>query len=337
MKPEQLLYIQNLRFLKNKQQVLDIGRKIHLAHRALIDELEKKEISYSLEESWKYLTIFLPSWKIHTTKLIDYWINSASVDSIFEDKFSTNNILKQANLPVPKEISFEKDIAWNCSKSFSQIKNFCYQIGYPLIMKPNNWQRWRWIHVIYNEEILKKHFENFLAWEYKKDFAILQQFIKWKEIRVIYLAWKILVAYQKQPLKIIWDWEKTISQLIEEKQDITPNLLSQALKGLKDKWIKSNYILEDQKSLQVFDFINPACELDKEIKFSQQDEEFVKKIADAFWSDYFWLDLITNWDIKDWIILEINPKPAIFRAAKISPGFKKNFWKQICEYIIKSR
>ena len=335
-----ILYINNLNFLRNKEFLLnnyDPRFKIWAGEKILIKELERRGVEYSLDEYGYSMRIFLPNGGIHLTQWINYWLNTTSVTKFFTDKLRTSRILKEDWFNVPKEVVLQKQdsLFLNETNNFLNLKKFIDNVWYPVILKPNKGQKWEWIHIINNDEELEEFCSNYNEWIYGDNIAIAQEFIKWEEIRVIYLNWEILLAYNKTPFFIKGDGQRTIEDILN---DITLdwNLQEKA----KQQIIKFRYDLKDilskDEKLQVFEYINEASDTAQEKLFDLEDIDFVKKVANSFWANYFWMDIITNGKIRDWTIIELNSKPDVLWARKISKWFDDILWKKVLESILSS-
>ena len=333
-----ILYIKQLKYLKNKDFMLKNYNpefSIWVAERYIITELEKRKIFYELDKYGYCMRIFPPHKDVpHLTQWINFGLNSTSVVKIFQNKYLTNHILRQDWFKIPEEYILEKSNSkfYNERNDKNWLLKFSKEVWYPLIVKPHKWERWQLIKVIHSDKELSDFIKFYDEWWYGDNFAIFQNKVEWNEYRVIYMNWEVLLSYKKRPMFIVWDWSTTIWELIKQKEN-NKKASEEIREIIKSKGYNLSDILDNKQTLQIFEFINDSSEKDKEVPFSREDEDFVKSIAKSFWANYFGLDIISKWEIKDGTIIEINAKPDVLRARKVSPRFNKEFWPKAVDYI----
>ncbi len=337
---ENISYINNLKFLKNKWFIIknyDPRFSIWIPEKLLISQLEEKWISYSLDEYWYSMRIFLPDWTVHLTQGINYGLNNTSVVKFFEDKLRTSRILKEDWFKTPKEVILQKNKSSFVSEknNLSNVKKFIIGVWYPIIIKPNKGKKGEWVFVIHNDDELEKFYEQYNKWIYKDNIAIVQEFIKWDEIRAIYFDGEVLLGYKKEPFILQWDWTLTIKDLLKEKK-LTVTLYKESQEKIEAQWYHLSQVLQKWENIKVFEHINEASDVAQEVVIKEEDQRFIKKIAESFWANYFWIDIITSGEISAWTVIEINAKPDVLWARKISPTFNELFWKKLTDYILKN-
>lgn len=321
--------IKNLNFLRNKNWLLENTVKLKLSTRYLIQQLEKRQIFYICDEKGEQISIQKPSWEFHIVRWTDFWLNSNNIEKIFTNKALTGFLLSQHWIKCPQEIILNRE-----EKNWEQIKSFTQQNWFPLVMKPIDQKRWVWVYIIKTLKELKKYFLDF--WDDRNyQNAIFQNFVKWKEYRVLYLDWEILIVYEKVPFYIIWNWVESIKVLIEKNLKNKIKMISLAKKIIFHRWDDENKILNKWEKYQVFEVINDASAETIKKKSYSEDEIFLNNIAKCFWARYFWADIITTWKISQWSVIEINSRPAILWAMKDYPNFKNIFWEKIVDSILK--
>lgn len=329
MKAKTDSFLDYLKFLKNKSYLQKSWVKFKLSTKYLILELENRKIEYICDPKWEQISIFKPDWNIHIARWTDFWLNTNNIWKIFTDKSLSNFLLSQHWIKCPQEIILTRE-----EKNWEQIKSFAKQNWFPLVMKPIDQQRWVWVYIIKTLKDLKKYFLDF---SYDKNYqnAIFQTYIKWKEYRVLYLDGQILLAYEKVPFYIVWNWVQSIKVLIEKNLKTKKNMIFLAKKIIFHRWDNENKILKKWEKYQVFEVVNDASGETIKKNFYSEDEIFLKNIAKCFWARYFWADIITNWKISNWSVIEINSRPAILWAMKDYPSFKNIFWEKIVDSILK--
>ena len=333
---ENLWYLQSLKFLKNKDELLQLYNPrfpIAVAQKYLIAELEKRKISYSLDPYGYCLRIFSPNRETpHLMHGINFWLNATSVVKIFKDKILTNEILRQDGFTLPREYILEPkgNIFETPVNNYEGLLQFTEKVWFPLIVKPNKGERGNGVMLLSNLKELEQFYQEYSNGLFDEKIAVIQEKVKGNEYRVIYLDGEILLTYMKQPFTLVWDGKTTLEKLLYLR-----NLKEEALE--ETKWIlaKQGYLLTDipakDTQIQPYQFINDLSEQDQEVPFTEQDQEFLKKIAKSFWARFFWLDIISEWAIHEGSIIELNAKPDVLWARKISPEFNTKFWSKIID------
>lgn len=335
---ENLWYIQSLKFLKNKEEMLQKYNPnfwIAIAQKYIISELEKRKITYSLDPYGYCLRIFSPNKAFpHLMHGINFWLNPTSVVKIFQDKILTNEILRQDWFNLPREYILQPQgsVFESPINNYEGLCKFIEEVWFPLIVKPNKGQRGRGVTLLRNLDDLEKFYKKYTKDSFNDTIAVVQEKVKGTEYRVIYLDGEILLTYKKQPLTLIWDGEKTLEDLLSLR-----NLKNDDLEKTKQALGEQGYSLSDIPSrdskIQPYEFINDLSEQDQEASFTEKDQNFLKKIAKSFWARYFWLDIISEWPIHQWKIIELNAKPDVLWARKVSPSFNETFWSKIIDSV----
>ena len=340
---DNLNYISKLNYCRNKENILKSyinNANFSNGIKVIIEWLERKWIEYSLDEKyWRYMIIHFANWKNKVIESSNYWITSSVIYKIFEDKTHTSDILKMSWYKVPKQIMLMKrsSIFHNNTNNILTWIWFAKDIWYPLILKPNSSKKWQWVLKIKKDSELRYFYELYSENKLYKDYAILQECVKEKnDIRVLYLNGKILLAYQRHPFSIVWDWKNSILKLIE-------NTWKQYDEFIISEKIKTDYdynfdkILSNWESIILTNTANISTWWTGSIyNFDNDDIKFCDWIRDLFWANYFGLDIMTNWKIKDWVIIEINTCPWVKWAFETSPEFAKTFANDIIDYIIEN-
>ena len=320
--------INSLKFLKNKSEVLKNKYWIKHGIFILLDELEKEELTYTIDEYWFIITIELPNGKNKIIYNSDYWFDNSTLRRIFEDKIYTSKILRNNNFKVADDMLVVKE-----SSSYSNSKNnikacldFAKKNGYPLIFKPNDGSLWQWITKIFNEEQLYKTIKEFnVNWS---GLHLLQKYIPGKDYRVIYLDWEILAAYERIPPQIVWDGINTIKSLVEEKSQWTDN--HKYFEYLKEQWINIESVLPKWEIKNLLPTANVATWWSvRQVTTTQRDKEFLEKVAKTFWSRYFGIDILSEWELADGYILEINKSPITKWISAASEEFRQTYPQKI--------
>lgn len=332
-------YISSFKFCKNKERVLQSFKNdYNFSHwvKVIIDWLEKLWIEYELDELYcRYIIISTQDWN----KIIEwsnYGLTNSTHYKIFEDKARTTQILFNHGYRTPKQVLMHKrwSIFEDKTTNLSAALSFAENIGYPLILKPNSSNRWRWVLKIYNKKDLLYFYELYSQKELYNDYAVLQECILWNDIRILYLNWEILIAYQRTPFSVVWDWESSIKNLVKKtwvKSDLS--LIEAKIKN--DYNINLETIIAAGHKIHLIDTANISTWGTWSLyPINNKDIEFCRQISNLFGANYFWLDVITNWSIEDWTIIEVNTCPWVKGAFDVSEEFKSSFAEKIIKAIL---
>lgn len=138
------------------------------------------------------------------------------------DKAKTKEVLTKNNVPVPKGKSFSVD-------DEEQMMNYAEEIGYPVVLKPTDGSFGRDVYTeIETKEELLSALETLKQNEQNKK-VIIEQHIPGQDYRIYVVGDQAVAAMVRVPANIIGDGQKTIKQLIREKNDIrkeNPRLIS---------------------------------------------------------------------------------------------------------------
>lgn len=292
----------------------------------------------------------ISNWKKkHYFKANDCWIDSSLWIKIADDKELTYIIAEENNIKVPESIYLEK----------KDIKNFNYNdinLKFPLVTKPINWAHWSWVSLnIRSIEDLKSWIE-YSFQNQKTTKIIIQEEIIWEDYRVIIVWWKYIACAKRIPPYIIWDWKKTIEELIEienNKPDVSKEdhnwirnkivIDNETKKCIKEKWLNLKSILNLWKkisvrynwnlstwwiSMDVTEIVNKDI-INEAIKFSK-----------ILWLWLSWVDIITSDITKSlhdtkWAIIEINNTPWIKMHHFPNQWKSRNIAKEILNLLFK--
>lgn len=262
------------------------------------------------------------NWKKILFKSTDYGLNSSIWFKIAHDKQLTYYLLEKTWLPIAKSYYLsQKDL-----EKFSE--NDLHDFLFPLIIKPLDWAHWHWVmmNISSFNELSNKLLNSFE----KYTTMIIQEQIEWNEYRVLVCGNEIIVAFNRIPPIIVWDWTHTIDELIEDENESNKyrweNYSSSLSKIVIDdelieyigkQWYSMETILSSWVELQlrwnsnvwtwgtiddVTDQMHPSF------------REICLKASSVAWLHLCWVDVITKdiskpFDEVWWIILELNATP----------------------------
>lgn len=326
--------ISSLQYLQNKSEVLNSPHGIKHGIFILLDEIEKSWFLYTIDEYGFVMTIQLPNGKNRIIYNTDYGFDSSSLRRIFEDKIYTSKILRNWKFPVPNDMIIIKDRSSYSTTSNNTLAclDFAKENGYPLIFKPNDGSFGIGVQKIFNQEQLLIALEDYNA--SNKGLYLLQQYIPWKDYRVIYLDGEILAAYERIPPKVVGNGISSIGQLIDKGfQDLEINKITTYL---QQQNLSLDSVLPQDLEFNLLPTANIATGgFVREVQATETDRLFLERVAKYFWARYFWVDILSNGELADWVILEINKSPITKGISTASEKFRTRYPKKIWDTIKK--
>jgi D-alanine-D-alanine ligase-like ATP-grasp enzyme len=151
-------------------------------------------------------------------KDINFNLNSTVSASLSKNKAATSYFLKEFGYHVPEFTMVYSDEKCARIKSNDTISNgleYAKNIGFPVILKPNNMSQGSYVFKANNESEYQIFTSEILS---HCDTAQVQKFYGGNDYRIVVLDKKILSAYQRVPFYVIGDGNLSISGLIEKKQ-----------------------------------------------------------------------------------------------------------------------
>lgn len=271
--------------------------------------------------AWK---IIYKNWKIAFFVDTVFDLNHSWSSRIAKDKTYTKNFLKKFWYNVPTwEVFFSDEINLKFEKKKTIDDGFLYakKLWFPVIVKPNNLSQWKLVWKVFNKNqyysIAKKIFK-------ETDYMVVEKFCDWNDYRIVVLDEEIYLCYERRNLKIVWNWEKDIFTLINDKNEelimkwsnsrININKTS-ILEKLKINWYDLKSILEKWKELVLLDNANLSTWWDLVEcidKIHQDYKKLAINVAKEMWLRYCWIDILTqdiSKPLSEYNILEINSSP----------------------------
>lgn len=148
------------------------------------------------------------------------WINTASAASIAKDKTYTIKLLEQFWYLTTQGDYFFCDTL-NKSSPIKRWKNeamkYAQEIGFPLIVKPNDKSQGFGVQKIWDDASLLESIDNIFE---VSSILRVEKFITWGDYRIVVLDNDIVCAYERVPLRVIWNGILSIKELLVEKSKI---------------------------------------------------------------------------------------------------------------------
>jgi len=286
----------------------------------------------------RYSCINIAGEKIFISRKFEIASDLISGKMLTAYKDLTYAVLKKNNLPTPKSVCFYKN-----TLSLANIEKKLNSISYPIVIKDSNGSNSRGVFA--NIKTVSEAKETVLREINKFKFLIAQEMIFGKEYRVLILGREAIGVLEMIPPRIFGDGQKTVRELIEEKQqeqrktplnstlnDVLTNQkasLDTILEKGREVFIKElSCLAEGGETRDVTEIIHP------EIK------SICVKASKATGRSLAGIDLICENimmppDKQIFSILEVNGKPDIYIHYNPTYGKTQDVVKKIVRYILK--
>ena len=224
----------------------------------------------------------------------------------------------------------------NIDTGYAYAKKLSKNFSQPVIVKPNNGQQGRGVALVH----AKQEFYRALREIFKTDsVALVQEYVKGRDYRVVVLDNEIIAAYERIPLSVLGNGKSTIAQLLKQRQkvfkgssrDIKIDLLdSRILAKLKRDKLSLKSI--PAKGTQVFLLDNANMSSGgTAVDVTKQMHPAFKKLAIQLTKDMglrlCGVDLMVDGDISQrpskYHILEINASPGLDHYMKMGKAQEK--------------
>lgn len=252
--------------------------------------------------------------------------NSLKIRRSCRSKKQARDMFINNNIPHAKWLIF--------TSPYSAYK-FTKKHGFPVCIKPNVWWYSRWSHFPINnwKDFWKAAFLVKVWWPS----SVVEQYLLWKNYRVVVTKNSVDLAMQRYPAFIIWDWKKDISTLIDEENKIRVEMKllpiihkiekSSAVKShLKKQWLNLNSIPKKDEKIELYHRVSLApgwvlenIELDE---ITHKNKELFIKILDLFNSNIFGIDVI----MEKWIDIDYDKQKTIFLEVNSRPYLKMHWY-----------
>jgi D-alanine-D-alanine ligase-like ATP-grasp enzyme len=165
-----------------------------------------------------YGVILLNNGKKYYVKDVNFNLNLSASTSLAKNKAATSFFLREFGYQVPEftmVYSDKKCARIQSNDTLQEGLNYSRQIGFPVILKPNNMSQGSFVFKVNDES----EYLRFLSEIFKCcDTAQIQRFYSGNDYRVVVLGGEVLSAYQRVPFHVIGDGNSSISELIGKKQ-----------------------------------------------------------------------------------------------------------------------
>ena len=212
-------WLKNLKNLENKQDFLkensfEISQPLML----IIDFVDQDWLKYKIDQYGNYMRVRFPNWKTRVFYRRNYGVNDYMIIKVYNDKVLTWQILEENNISTPKTFYLQHSNSIYFKQNINDnfwAKKFCEKAGFPIIAKPKWASLWRWVEKLFSMSELNEFLERFSSQD-KLMTYLLQPYVWWKDIRVVFFDGKIQLAYERIAMSVSWDWKHNLNQLIKK-------------------------------------------------------------------------------------------------------------------------
>ncbi|HEY9061093.1 MAG TPA: cyanophycin synthetase [Pseudobacteroides sp.] len=186
-----------------KLKKLCVRYDIGISTGAVISEANKRGIPVSLVNDGDIVRLGYGKYQKRLSATLYEGTSSISVDAAC-NKHLTKTLLEEAAIPVPKGKSV---------LDLEEAKAAANSIGYPVVVKPQNGNKGKFIFVnIKNEIELEEAYLQAVNFDGE---CIVEKYIEGRDYRVLVVNGKVVAGAERIPAHIIGDGQHSISELID--------------------------------------------------------------------------------------------------------------------------
>jgi len=260
---------------------------------------------------------------------------------ICDNKDLTKQYLEKAGVKVPKGKRFEE-----AAETYQDILEYGVSLGFPVVLKPVNENAGKGVFSnINSKEELVNTLDYLIETLHYTD-LIIEEFIPGTEYRVLTVGEKIAAAVNRIPANIVGDGEKTIEDLIKEKNKLkraNPNLSKKTIqmdKEIIESIEKADYtidsILEEDEQLFLRSKSNISTggdPIDVTDQLTEEQINVVRKTIQAIPGlTTSGMDLMIDPDDQSPTVIEVNTKPMLGLHTYPMEGEAYDVVKDIVDY-----
>lgn len=267
----------------------------------------------------------------------DAGFNTASSKELAKDKGYSKFILRHLGIHTPKGEEFllpwwantlrESERQRNNTdiKDTSQADAYIRsELEYPVYTKPVNGSQGTGVHKIHDKGELEQTFEVFNQERVKV--ALIEEALNMPDYRLLAIDGKLISAYERRPLSVVGDGEKTILDLIHDKNELYKALerdiklehhLSDIRRFIDRNGLTLSDIVPFGADIRLLDVSNLSAggtPYDVTEKMNPRWEELAARIAEGFNLRICGVDLACE-DItsatSDYSVVEVNATPGV--------------------------
>ncbi|MFC3039735.1 ATP-grasp domain-containing protein [Virgibacillus xinjiangensis] len=268
----------------------------------------KKDIRYSLSDGMQ----------THHFEGSGGDLNTDEAVAVCDDKGLTKQHLAASSVPVPPGKSF------GIEATMGEIIEFANKVGFPVVLKPIDDKGGNGVFVhLRNEHELAEALNESRRKECSG--LLIEEHIEGEEVRVYVLAGQVLAATKRVPAHVIGDGEKSIKELIDQKNDDRKNIPHLRHRPIKiDDKVKrilssSNLSMESIPKAGETIFLRRTSNISTggepidvtDMLTAEQKNTAVKAVSSIPGLMHGGVDLLVSQKYKAGAVLEVNAKPGL--------------------------
>jgi D-alanine-D-alanine ligase-like ATP-grasp enzyme len=144
-------------------------------------------------------------------------LNPVGASDVAKDKAFAAYFMEKMGYPTARSRAFFSD-RWATAVHSEEDTRAALRFAhgrYPLIVKPNSGSQGQHVQLVHNSQELKRALKEIFL---EDRVALLQEFVRGRDYRVVVLDDKVISAYERIPLNVVGDGKSTIKQLLAKKQ-----------------------------------------------------------------------------------------------------------------------
>ncbi len=279
-------------------------------------------------------------------------INNFGAAEIAKDKGYTRFFMENAKYPIPKGATFFSDHWCKVNMVDNDIVEaikFADQLGYPIILKPNNKSQGEDVFKIYDATQLNRILSSLFE---RHNIVLIEEYIPGNDYRIVVLDDEVVMAYQRVPSSVIGTGKDTIVELFTSRSEelkkigrpLSINIDDQRIQERLSCFYKvdANYIPEAGQEIVLLDNANLSTggvAVDVTGTIHRNYIEMATKLTKTMGLRFAGVDLITADDITQPPIsmkfIEINSSPGLSHFASLGQRFEKRVEQLYLKILIK--
>lgn len=198
-----------------------MGREFHLASTIISEVAQSLGLTVEVEPEYHYAgQIKTPDGRIFYFKNTNFDLNGQGAAEVAQDKGYAAYFMNKLGYSVPRGDTFYSD-RW-CSiiksdKNTAAAIEYANKLGYPLFVKPNSRSQGVGVEKVLNDQGLQVALGDIFE-DLKEKVAVVQEPIPGDDYRIVVLDNEVISAYQRLPLSVIGEGNKSIRELLGKKQ-----------------------------------------------------------------------------------------------------------------------
>lgn len=183
---------------------------------------KKKGIKFIIEPEWGITAqMVFPNGLVRSMQGYLFDLNGVASTGISTDKQHAKFFMKKMGYPVAEGQTFFEN-KWakemQSNRTISYARKYAKDLGYPVIVKPNNRSQGFGVCLVWNERELVSALLDIFK---EEKVAIVERYMPGKDYRVVVLDGKVISAYERVPLSVVGDGKNSILALLKKKQNST--------------------------------------------------------------------------------------------------------------------